>query len=214
MPFSQRTKERVRKQAWFACCICKKISMSLETHHIVPQKDGGPDTEDNAAPLCASCHGSYGGNPDLRSQIRTRRDHWYEQCRNLFGVDSTPGDVFHWIHKHFSLEELERLTIHSPAYLTETDSSGGLDATRFSFSEDEHVHPLIVKELLGWISDRGAPVVGIDLEMANRSNQFHGEFEVTSSGNKPNVKWRDDDAAFRVPARCNHTLRSGDCGMP
>ena len=34
--FSRTTKQTVRKRAWFACCICKKISLGLEIHHIVP----------------------------------------------------------------------------------------------------------------------------------------------------------------------------------
>ena len=43
-------------------------------------------------------------------------------------------------------------------------------------------HPLIVKELLGWISDSSATVVGVDLAAANRSNRFYGEFRVKDDG--------------------------------
>jgi hypothetical protein len=50
----------------------------VEIHHIIPQAEGGPDVEDNAAPLCASCHSAYGANPVKRRDIRDARDLWYE----------------------------------------------------------------------------------------------------------------------------------------
>lgn len=51
-------------------------------HHIAPQEDSGPDTEDNAAPLCPTCHEIYGANPTKRKFIREARDFWYETCAN------------------------------------------------------------------------------------------------------------------------------------
>ncbi len=47
---------------------------------IIPQADGGADTEDNAAPLCPSCHETYGANREKQKLIRDRRDLWYELC--------------------------------------------------------------------------------------------------------------------------------------
>src|SRR5262249_22533251 len=32
------------------------------------------------APLCPSCHDTYGGNPDKRKWIREMRDFWWEFC--------------------------------------------------------------------------------------------------------------------------------------
>ena len=80
MSFSENLKLKVKKKANFTCCWCQDITNKVEIHHIIPQADDGPDTEDNAAPLCGNCHTLYGGNPDLRKEIRLRRDHWYEQC--------------------------------------------------------------------------------------------------------------------------------------
>ena len=40
--FSQRTKERFRKRAWFAGCVCRRMSMSLEVHHIIPRSTMDP----------------------------------------------------------------------------------------------------------------------------------------------------------------------------
>ena len=170
--------------------------MSLEVHHILPEEDGGTDAEDNAAPLCAGCHRSYGGNPYLRARIREMRDHWYDMCGQLFGLETTPGNVFHWMHEHFSTEDLERLTIHNDSYSPDADAGGTLDATRFSFHGEEYVHPLIVRELLGWISDSSAAVVGVDLEAANRSNRFHGDFAVADEPDGMAVQWGDRESRF------------------
>ena len=197
MPFLSSTKRAVRSRAWFACCVCRKISLGLEVHHILPQAEGGADSEDNAAPLCPSCHAIYGGNPELRARLREMRDVWYGMCERLFADGCEPEEVFRSIHEIFSLEELERLTIHNPTYVLGTEGTeGGLGLTRFSFRGEEYVHPLIVKELLGWISDSSATVVGVDLAAANRSNRFYGEFRVKDDGGGALVKWRDAEASF------------------
>ena len=58
----------------------------VEVHHIKPQSEGGPDTLDNAAPLCPGCHGIYGANPVFRKQITQMRDNWYDVCEKRFGT--------------------------------------------------------------------------------------------------------------------------------
>ena len=82
MPFSESLKKKVRERALFHCCLCKKISLSLEIHHIIPEAEKGPDTEDNAAPLCPDCHRDFGDNPKKRSRIRDMRNAWYKICEN------------------------------------------------------------------------------------------------------------------------------------
>ena len=78
MAFSEPTKLEAKRRSDFQCCICKEPF--VEVHHILPQAVGGSDDLDNAAPLCASCHDRYGGNPDKRKQIREMRDLWWEVC--------------------------------------------------------------------------------------------------------------------------------------
>lgn len=85
MPFTESIKATVRKRAHLACCLCK--SMGVEVHHILPQEEGGLDTEDNAAPLCPSCHECYGANPQKRKFIREARDLWYEICERRYASD-------------------------------------------------------------------------------------------------------------------------------
>jgi HNH endonuclease len=80
MPFSETLKLTLKRKANFTCCWCLDRRNKVDVHHIIPESQGGPDTEENAAPLCGSCHDLYGNNPDLRKEIRSRRDHWYESC--------------------------------------------------------------------------------------------------------------------------------------
>ena len=88
------------------------------------------------------------------------------------------------------------MTVHNPTYVLGSTTDGGLDATRFSFGGEEYVHPLIVRELLGWISDSGATVVGVDLETANRSNRSHGDFNVGDDQDPMRIRWEDGRSAF------------------
>lgn len=69
MAFSEKIKEEARKLSDGQCVMCKR-EIALEIHHIIPQEEGGPDTLDNAAPLCANCHEIYGSNPTKRKLIR------------------------------------------------------------------------------------------------------------------------------------------------
>lgn len=63
MPFSEKDKLEVKHKSAFRCCMCENFTPSIQIHHIIPQEEGGADDIDNAAPLCALCHDSYGGNP-------------------------------------------------------------------------------------------------------------------------------------------------------
>lgn len=78
MPFSEAIKKEAKRRANYRCVICQ--TAFVEVHHILPEADGGPDTIENAAPLCGGCHQRYGGNPELRKQLREIRDHWWERC--------------------------------------------------------------------------------------------------------------------------------------
>ena len=79
MGFSKTIKEKVKKRAQYKCCLCH-IHWATHVHHIKPESVGGTDEEDNAAPVCPTCHDLYGGNPDKRKFIRECRDFWYENC--------------------------------------------------------------------------------------------------------------------------------------
>ena len=78
MPFPEPIKLEAKRRASFSCVVCKQPF--VEVHHITPEAQGGPNTLDNAAPLCGSCHDLFGGNHDKRKQIREMRDFWWEVC--------------------------------------------------------------------------------------------------------------------------------------
>jgi hypothetical protein len=84
--FSESLKKRVRQKAHYRCCLCQAVL--VEVHHIVPQGEGGSDDEDNAAPLCASCHEIYGANPTKRKFVREARDWWYGTCTKRYAPGS------------------------------------------------------------------------------------------------------------------------------
>jgi len=100
MPFTESVKREAREKAHFRCVMCRD-RMIVEVHHIIPEAEGGPNTLDNAAPLCGHCHNVYGNNPDLRRQIREARDQWYEICEEHF---KNP-DVTFFVEKLGEMEE-------------------------------------------------------------------------------------------------------------
>jgi len=78
MSFTESLKVIIRRKCHNKCCLCEQLG--VEIHHIISQKENGSDTEENAAPLCPTCHELYGDNPKKRKLIRERRDLWYELC--------------------------------------------------------------------------------------------------------------------------------------
>jgi hypothetical protein len=102
MAFTEALKSKVRKKAHLSCCLCKAIG--VEVHHIIPQEEDGNDTEDNAVPLCPSCHEAYGANPNKRKFIREARDLWFEICEKRYASDVD------------KLEEIKRLLKHTVSY--------------------------------------------------------------------------------------------------
>ncbi|MDA7916788.1 hypothetical protein N9B49_01055 [bacterium] len=46
-----------------------------------------------------------------------------------------------------------------------------------SFSKPPYVHPLIIKDFVGWVSDRGVIIQSVDLLNAQNSNRYSGDIE-------------------------------------
>jgi hypothetical protein len=83
MLFPEHIRKKVKELSGYQCCVCRK-ALVLEVHHIIPEKDGGSDDIDNAAPLCPNCHGDYGNDPQRRKGIREIRDWWYERIQKMY----------------------------------------------------------------------------------------------------------------------------------
>jgi len=92
MPFTEELKKSMRRRSDMRCCLCRDLG--VEIHHILPEADGGPDTEDNAAPLCPSCHDRYGANPVKRKFVREARDNWFEICDQRFVAEQKFNSLF------------------------------------------------------------------------------------------------------------------------
>ena len=163
MAFAEALKRKIRDQADGRCCMSDCHKVDIDIHHIEPQAEGGPDTEDNAAPLCAGCHRAHGGDPGKRKMIREHRDRWYEAVRGQ-GIGSV---------------------VRASLYTS-------FNNCRYSFCRDEFIHPRVVRELLGPMSGRWADVVGINLTgtplYGNKTNNFTVE---DSDDGAPYVKWAD-----------------------
>lgn len=102
MSFTESLKAKVRRKAHLSCCLCKAIG--VEVHHLIPQELGGSDSEENAVPLCPSCHEAYGANPQKRKFIREARDLWFEICEKRYASDAD------------KLEEIKRLLQNTVSY--------------------------------------------------------------------------------------------------
>lgn len=102
MAFTEALKTKIRRKAHLSCCLCKSIG--VEVHHIIPQEEKGLDTEENAAPLCPSCHEVYGQNSQKRKFIREARDLWYEICEKRYASEAD------------RLDEIKRLLQNTVSY--------------------------------------------------------------------------------------------------
>lgn len=100
MAFSEKLKKEVRMKADGKCVICHKPF--VEVHHIIPQAENGPDTIDNAVPVCAYCHDLFGANPTKRKQLKEMRDSWYK----VVEASKTPRTI----EKHYVHEKTRILT--------------------------------------------------------------------------------------------------------
>jgi HNH endonuclease len=189
MAFPENIKLEAQRAAHFHCCLCR--ALGVEIHHIVPQAEGGPDDFDNAAPLCPSCHETYGANPVKRKFIREARDLWYEICATRYAGDQTSlGEIRARLDSMATREDLHNLIIRAQA----GPQAVPWDALKYSFERDEFVHPLIVQELIGWISDPASTIVAVDVGHANRSNRFYGKYSVKAQPTgSPIVIWDGAD---------------------
>lgn len=194
MVFPEALRVTLRKRAHLRCCLCHSIGVDI--HHIVPQSEGGHDTDENAAPLCPSCHDAYGANPQKRKFIREARDLWYEICATRFApYNDQLTAIAEMLRNVSTKDDIERLAIQNTGFVLGT-STGADEASEqqiaYSFEREEFIHPLIVRELLGWLSDPAATVVAIDLTSANRSNRFFGEYSRSVRNGRTWIEWVGD----------------------
>lgn len=105
MSFTESLKHKIKKKGNWQCCICE--AFYVEIHHIIPQEEGGPDSEDNAAPLCPNCHDTYGSNPQKRKFIREKRDDWFEKCEKKYNLNPLLESINKKLEKVITIDELK-----------------------------------------------------------------------------------------------------------
>lgn len=192
MAFSETIKKQVRRNSHFACCLCKSIG--VEIHHIVPQEEGGQDTADNAAPLCPSCHEMYGANPTKRKFIIEARDHWFEICATRYsGYPGSIKEIKEKLGKVATKEDVERIVLKNSSHISDRSNHFLWEHLKYSFEREDFIHPLIVQELLGCISDVGQTITSVDIGLANRSNRFYGEFRVNRIDDRVWLRWQGQE---------------------
>ena len=197
MAFLETQKLAVKKRAHFQCCLCH--TLGVEIHHIIPVASGGPDSEDNAAPLCPSCHDTYGANSEKRKFIREVRDFWYELCEKKTAIHTEELKVISdKLEQVATKDDVARLSVQNTSFVLghPTAVIAPWEQIRYSFIRDEFVHPLIVRELIGWLSDRYETIAAIDLVSANHSNRFSGDVCVHSDGSRTRVEWYNGPREF------------------
>ena len=80
------------------------------------------------------------------------------------------------------------------------------ESIRYSFCRPDYIHPFVIKDLLGWMSDGGELVVCVNLLDANESNRYYGTFDVDGIG-RPWVSAKTDGES--IAYRLIGTSRSG-----
>lgn len=86
----------------------------------------------------------------------------------------------------------------------------------YSFCRDEYIHPTIIKDLIGWISDTGQQVVAINLADSNNSNRYHGDVQIREFEGKEFVEWSEGQESFSYEYLGTsesgiHVLHAVDC---
>ena len=124
MAFPESVAREIKRRAHFQCCLCKAIG--IEIHHIIPQAERGPDAFENGAPLCPSCHETYGANPTKRKFIREARDLWYEICATRYASDpSMLREVRDAVANAASKQDVSDLRVEITSILQELRPPGG-----------------------------------------------------------------------------------------
>lgn len=68
---------------------------------------------------------------------------------------------------------------------------------QFSFQRKEYIHPKIIRDLKGWLSDSGEQIVSINILDSLNSNRYFGDVEVdNSSSETPWIKFKENQESF------------------
>ena len=90
MGFPLKIKQKALTLSARHCSVCHRYKgVRMEVHHLIQEADGGPNTLDNAIPVCFDCHSDAGhfnnrhpkGSKFSIPELRKARDSWYKFVR-------------------------------------------------------------------------------------------------------------------------------------
>ena len=90
MGFHPKIKQEALRLSARHCSVCHRYKgVKMEVHHLVQEANGGPNTLDNAIPVCFDCHSDAGhfnnrhpkGSKFSIPELTKARDSWYEFVR-------------------------------------------------------------------------------------------------------------------------------------
>jgi len=111
--FSEPIKKEARRRSNFICAFCHGRGF-MEVHHLVPESLDGPDTIENACPLCPTCHNDYGDNPGKRLQLREMRDTlWETNEKNSFPAERILTEGFERIQERIDAGIVKQSQLYS-----------------------------------------------------------------------------------------------------
>ena len=121
MPFPEAVKRQAKEKAHYQCVLCR-TPWFLDVHHVMPEAEGGPDSLENAAPLCPNCHTWFGHDPAKRTQVRTIRDWWWDRCAQVDAAQLTSAvgqgfDQLFQTYQESQMQERERLFADMKAFI-------------------------------------------------------------------------------------------------
>lgn len=127
-----------------------------------------------------------------------------------------PGNIL--AHLQRVDANVERLAVQNIGIILGSAPDSHDASELYSFERDVFVHPLIVRELLGWMSDRTESIVAVDLTSANDSNRFFGKFSRATANRRTWIEWKGDDGEWFAYAHIAtspsgiHMVECNDCG--
>jgi len=105
MGFSKKIKEDIFVKSARHCCVCNKSTgLNIEVHHIIPKKQNGEDSFDNAIALCFDCHADAGhyfaGHPKgsklSPEELIKHKESWFNRVENN-QIQEPPKEIIEFI---------------------------------------------------------------------------------------------------------------------
>jgi HNH endonuclease len=88
-----KEKDRLKALLWSDrhCCLCgRQCGVAIELHHIKPKGRHGPDSFENAIPLCFDCHCSVGHYQDSHSRgLKISEDELVRRREQLYDLHTS-----------------------------------------------------------------------------------------------------------------------------